>query len=142
MIEKLTNIWIAVHVKDYRYSLIRNDLTRNKAVNVTLFVFLFISTLLMSTGFLVIQRLAGSGDQIMDLANPPHFLQMHVGEFDRDRVEDFITDTGLISKFQIQDMANIEGVNISYVRRDGTRGNLADSLLDNYFVKQNESFDY
>lgn len=77
-------------MKDYTLSLIKNDLVRNKAVNITLFVFLFISTLLMATGFLVIQRLSGSVDQIMNIASPPHFLQMHVGEFDRDRVEDLI----------------------------------------------------
>lgn len=129
-------------MKNYTYSLIRNDLIRNKAVNLTLFVFLFISALLMATGFLVISRLSGSVDQIMALTEPPHYLQMHVGEFDRERVEELITDTGLVKEQQIQDMANIEGINIDYVRQDGTRGNLADSLLDNYFVKQNESFDY
>lgn len=67
---------------------------------------------------------------------------MHVGEFDRDRVEDLITITGLVSKYQVQDMANIEGINIAYIRQDGSRGNFSDSLLDNYFVKQNASFDY
>lgn len=129
-------------MKDYTYSLIRNDLVRNKAVNLTLFVFLFISALLMATGSLVIQRLSGSVDQIMDLTDPPHFLQMHVGDFDRDRVEDLVMETGLVSQYQIQDMANIEGINIAYTRQDGTRGNLSDSLLDNYFVQQNEKFDY
>lgn len=129
-------------MKDYTYSLIRNDTVRNKAVNLTLFVFLFLSALLMATGSLVIQRLAGSVDQIMEIAHPPHFLQMHVGEYDRNQVEDLIRGTGLVEQFQIQDMANLEGINIAYVKADGTRGDLSDSLLDNYFVKQNESFDY
>ncbi len=129
-------------LKNYKYSLIRNDFVRNKAINLTLFVFLFISALLMATGVLVIQRLSGSVDQIMDVTNPPHFLQMHVGEFEREQVEDFVLGTGLVSQYQVQDMANIEGIHISYIKQDDTRGNLADSLLDNYFVKQNESFDY
>lgn len=126
----------------YQFSLLKNDLKRNKAINFTLFFFLFLSALLMATGASVIERLSGSLDQIMDIAQPPHFLQMHVGEIDEEKIASFADQQEEVESFEIQDMANIEGSNIKFIKKDGTKGNFSDSLLDNYFVVQNKKFDY
>ncbi len=123
-------------------SLVINDFKRNKAINVTLFLFLLISALLMATGALVIERLTGSLDQIFDIAQPPHFMQMHVGTLDPEAINDFAVDTGMVKSIAIQDMVNIEGVNIAFERQDKTTSSLSDSMMDNYFIEQNKSFDY
>jgi putative ABC transport system permease protein len=123
-------------------SLVVNDLKRNKAINMTLFLFLFISALLMATGALVIERLSGSLDQIFEIAQPPHFMQMHVGPIDRDGIERFAAGTGMVKAVEIQDMVNVEGLNIVFERKDLSVVSLSDSMMDNYFITQNKTFDY
>lgn len=123
-------------------SLLSSDLRRNKAVNLTLLLFMFLSAVLMASGMLVIDRLSGSLDRIFAVAKPPHFLQMHVGPVDRDAVQRFADRTGGVEAVQVQDMANIDGTQITFARVDGSTGSLGDSLLDNYFVAQNPSFDF
>lgn len=119
-----------------------NDLRRNKVVNSALFLFLLIAALLMATGVLMIERLTGALDQMYEIAKPPHFLQMHVGEYDRGQIQAFADDTQLVETMQVQEMVNIEGVSISLTRDDRSYDTLSDSMLDNYFVTQNESFDF
>ena len=80
-------------------SIVFNDLKRNKAVNVTLFLFIFISALLMSTGVLVINRLSGSIEQIFEIAKPPHYLQMHIGEINQSDIASFFKQTGMVADF-------------------------------------------
>lgn len=123
-------------------SLLLNDLKRNKAMNVTLFLFIFISALLMATGVMAIERLSGSLEQIYSIAQPPHYLQMHVGDIDREAIDSFARESGLVTDYEIQDMVNIDGVSIAFTKADGSQGSLSGSLLDNYFVVQNERFDY
>lgn len=122
--------------------LIAADIKRNKTVNIALFSFILISALLMATGVLTIERLSGALDQIFDVAKPPHFLQMHVGDYDQTIIAQFAEQTGMVQSHEIQDMVNIEGVNIKIAKTDGTTSSLSDSLLDNYFVDQNANFDY
>lgn len=121
---------------------ILNDLRRNKAINTALFLFLLLSALLMSTGVLVIGRLSGAIEQIMAIAQPPHFMQMHIGDFNREAIHDFAQKTPGVKATQITDMVNIEGANLTFTRQDGTSVTLSDSLLDNYFIAQNPSFDF
>lgn len=121
---------------------ILNDLRRNKAINTALFLFLLLSALLMSTGVLVIGRLSGAIEQIMAIAQPPHFMQMHIGDFNREAIHDFARKTPGVKATQITDMVNIEGANLTFTRQDGTSVTLSDSLLDNYFIAQNPSFDF
>ena len=123
-------------------SMIRNDLRKNKGINLTLFLFIFFSALLMSTGVLVINRLTGALDEMNKIAKPPHYLQMHVGDFDEEAVKTFAEETLLVDQSQFQSMFNMDGVNISFERSDHSTGSFSDSRLDNYFVTQNPDFDF
>ncbi len=123
-------------------SLIRNDLKRNKVINATLFLFLLIAALLLSTGVLVIERLSGALDNVMEIAKPPHFMQMHIGEFDQMAIESLARKSTLVKQTQITAMVNIEGANMTFRRANGTEVRLSDSLLDNYFIAQNKHFDF
>ena len=124
------------------WSLLRNDLRRNSAINLVLFAFLFSSAILMASGVAVIERLSGSLDEIFAVAQPPHFLQMHIGPVDHAAVNEFANGAGLVESSQVQPMATVSGTDIHFTRADGSSGSFSDSLLDNYFVAQNPNFDF
>ncbi len=128
--------------KNVSFSLFKNDVKRNPLVNAILFLFLFFSALLMATGVLVTERLSGSLDELMNIAQPPHFLQMHVGEINKESLDAFVASSDVIEAMQIQPMVQIDGVCIAFKRADGSVGSMGDSMIDNYFVMQNNAFDY
>ncbi len=130
-------------MKDNIYlTLILSDFKKNKLLNSILFLFIFIATLLMSTGVLILERVSGSLDEIFETAKPPHYLQMHIGDINEYEINNFLNETSAVEKMQIQNMVNIEGVNIFYEKNNGETNSFSDSLLDNYFVVQNSEFDY
>ncbi|HHX37224.1 MAG TPA: ABC transporter permease, partial [Clostridiaceae bacterium] len=124
------------------FRLLKNDFKKNVLVNLTLFLFLFLSATLAAGGALVIERLSGSLEEIMTIARPPHFLQMHVGKIDNKALDDWMIQQSDLIAYQVQDMMLIDGVNIDFYTREGRNGSFADSMLDHYFVTQNRDFDY
>lgn len=120
----------------------RNDLKRNWVINGAIFIFLLFSAMLISTGVLVFERMHAAMEQMMNMAKPPHFLQMHVGDINEEKVASFSAKTEMVKSMQIQKMVNIEGANIVFTGQKETNVSLEDSLLDNYFVVQNKDFDY
>lgn len=115
---------------------IARDLKANKTVNITLFLFVCLSAWLMASGALVIERLTGALDHIEQIAAPPHYLQMHIGDYDEKAIKAFADETGMVEHVAIQKMFNVDGVNIIH------ETSFSDSLLDNYFVIQNDTFDF
>lgn len=120
-----------------------NDLIRNRGVNLALLLILTMSAFLMSTGAVVMERLVGSVDALMEQAQPPHFLQMHKGELNPDALSAFATQHQEIESWLIEDMLGFDGAAISWSQpATGTSGDLSDSRIDNLFVTQNDSFDF
>ncbi|MFV0434934.1 MAG: FtsX-like permease family protein [Leucobacter sp.] len=129
------------------------DLKSNRAVAVALTVVLILSAFLMATGAMVMERLTGSVDRLFEEAKPPHFLQMHVGDYDPDALEHFAAEHPEIDAWVIEEMLGFDGAAISWrtaagsaapadeVGDSGDSGDLADSLIDNLFVTQNAEFD-
>ncbi len=120
-----------------------NDLVRNKGVNAALLVVLTLSAFLMATGAMVMERLIGSVDQLFEQAQPPHYLQMHKGEYDAAALDQFAADNPEIATWLIEDMLGYDSAAISWDRPStGESGDLAESLIDNLFVSQNQEFDF
>lgn len=120
-----------------------NDLVKNKGVNIALLTILVLSAFLTATGSMVMERLVGSVSQLFDEAKPPHFLQMHVGEYDAAELERFAAEHPEIDSWLIEDMLGYDSAAIAWQRPDtGESGDLSDSLIDNLFVTQNEDFDF
>ncbi|MCQ9367227.1 ABC transporter permease [Brevibacterium sp. 91QC2O2] len=119
-----------------------NDLRRNRGVTIVLLIVLVVSAFLMASGALVMERLGGSVGRLSAAARPPHFLQMHQGEYDRRALDDFAAAHPEIADWQIEQMAGFDGQQITWTR-PGTesRGDLSESLIDNLFVKQSAGFD-
>lgn len=119
-----------------------NDLRRNRGVTIVLLIVLVLSAFLMASGALVMERLGGSVGRLSAAARPPHFLQMHQGEYDRRALDDFAAAHPEIADWQIEQMAGFDGQQITWTR-PGTesRGDLSESLIDNLFVEQSAGFD-
>lgn len=124
----------------WRY--IRNDLVSNKVVTIALTVIIALSALLMATGAMVTERLIGSVDRLFSQAMPPHFLQMHKGDYDRSALDAFAADQPGIESWFVEEMVGFDSAAIGW-RRPGTgeSGDLSSSLIDNLFVTQSPEFD-
>ncbi|WP_025273140.1 FtsX-like permease family protein [Haloglycomyces albus] len=125
----------------FRY--IFNDLIKNKGVNLSLMVILILSAFLMATGSMVMERLIGSVNQLFDEAEPPHYLQMHKGDYDPAALERFADEHPEIDSWLIEDMIGIDSAAIAWERPSTDEsGDMSESLIDNLFVTQNWDFDF
>ncbi len=121
----------------------RNDLRRNKGVNLALAVVLVLSAFLMATGAMVMERMVGSVNQLFAEAKPPHFLQMHKGDYDQTALEGFAAEHAEIDAWLVEEMIGFDSPNLSWSRASTNEsGDFSDSLIDNLFVTQNDEFDY
>lgn len=124
-----------------RYS--RNDLKRNWGVNTALMAILVLSAFLMATGCMVMERLLGGINQLFEEAKPPHFLQMHTGDYDPKALDDFAATHPEIDSWFIEDMVGYDSSSLTWSRSStGESGSLAASLIDNLFITQNKKFDH
>lgn len=119
--------------------LLLNDLKRNQIIAITLFLFIWLASLLMCSAAGIVVHLGSSLNYFFDRADPPHFLQMHVGEIDQERLNNFIEQTDMVESQQILTMLNIDVVNLLI----SPNGELEHgSVMDNLFVTQNKDFDF
>lgn len=119
------------------YRAIRNDFLRNPAITLTTMIFVAAAALLVALAAILIVNLAGAIDTLMLRAETPHFMQMHTGALDMARLTDFVAQRDEIAEFQVLEFLNIDGARIVF-----PGGSLADSVQDNGFVVQSETFDY
>ncbi|QVK18200.1 FtsX-like permease family protein [Mycoplasmatota bacterium] len=118
--------------------ILKKDFFRNKVIAIALFIFIMISSLLVSSGTNVITELFGSIDNLFDKAKIPHFVQMHSGDIDESKINTFVSENDLIEDHQIVEMIAVDGRDIFFKDILTTDDN---SVMDNYFIKQNNSFD-
>ncbi|GAA1848865.1 ABC transporter permease [Myceligenerans crystallogenes] len=120
-----------------------NDLTKNKGINAALIVILILSAFLMATGSMVIERMAGAVGGLFEQAKPPHFLQMHKGEYDTAALEAFAAEHDEIDSWLVTEMLGYESNALSWERPEtGESGDLSQNRFDNLFVTQNDEFDF
>lgn len=112
---------------------------RNKVITIALFVFIMISSLLVSSSSSVIIELFGSMDNLFETSNIPHFVQMHSGEIDKALIDTFADESDLVQDHQITEMLVIAGSDTFYGNSKTADKN---SVMDNGFIKQNGSFDF
>lgn len=122
-------------------SIIKKDFMRNKSINITLLLFIVLAAFLMSVGTMIIIQLFGSIDSMYEIAKPPHFLQMHMGDLDQKEINKFAESVDYVKDWQTVEMVNIYGGNIWVTKSDGTSFSMSDSLLDIGLVKQNQQYD-
>lgn len=118
-------------------NLIKNDIKNSKLISLTIAIFIFISALLMSIATSLFVNLFFSMGSLFEKAKTPHFMQMHSGDIDILRLENFIKDNPVIEDYQISQFLNISGAKISLSENE-----LSHSVQDNGFTVQNEKFDF
>jgi len=116
---------------------IRNDILKSKAITITTMMFVAAATMLVSLAAILVVNLSGAIDTLMMRAKTPHFMQMHSGELNNERLNAFAEQHEAVLDFQTVEFLNIDGAQIVF------GGNsLADSVQDNGFSVQNEKFDF
>jgi putative ABC transport system permease protein len=119
------------------YRIIRNDMLKSKLITLTTMIFVAAAAMLVSLAAILVVNLSGALDNLMTQAKTPHFMQMHSGEVDRERLVAFAEEHSNVEEFQVVEFNNIDGSQI--ILGDNSLGN---SLQDNGLSVQNERFDY
>lgn len=115
---------------------------KNKVIHLTLLLFIILSAFLMTVGTFIMLQTSGSMENIFSIAKPPHFLQMHTGDLDQEKIKQFADNTDYVSESEIVEMVNVDGANIWYQKEGSKAVSMAENMLDNGFVKQTKHFDY
>src|SRR5690554_3035611 len=120
--------------------IVKNDLKRNKMINLTLLLFIMFSAVLAVLAVMTAVQTFTSISNLYKTAQPPHFLMMHKGDINENEIEQFMTANDDVTDFQIVKMINIYGENLTVIGNEDSY-NLSDIQLDVSFVKQNEERD-
>src|SRR6056297_824417 len=116
---------------------IRNDVLRSKAVTLTTMAFVAAAAMLVSLAAILVVNLSGAIDTMMTRAKTPHFMQMHAGDLDRERLAAFAERRDDVADYQVLEFLNFDGA--EFVFGDGS---LAGSVQDNGLTVQSALFDY
>ncbi len=109
----------------------------NKLVNISILLFIGITAFSLSAVFLLVTSLFTSIDNLMIKAKTPDYLQMHQGEIDRLKLNEFATNSKYVADFQCLEFVNFEGEKIII---NGL--SQEDSVQDKAIVHQSDKFDY
>ena len=117
--------------------IIRNDIRRSKLITATIAIFIVLAALLTSLASSLSIDLIGAIDNFMLQAKTPHYMQMHSGDVNLDRLAEFAASQKNVEDYQVSEFLNIEGAEI--VIGENT---LAGSVQDNGLTVQNSRFDF
>lgn len=117
--------------------IIWNDFLRSKIISLTTIIFVAAAALLVSLAAMLAVNLSGALDTLMKEAKTPHFMQMHSGDIDLERLEAFAEKNSNVEEYQVLGFLNIDGTQI--ILGDTS---LTNSVQDNGFSVQSEKFDF
>ena len=117
----------------------KNDFKRNRTGNIALILFMTLSVTLVVAATIVVVQLTTSMTEMYKVAKPPHFLQMHKGNIDQKRIDDFNSSYDGVTAWQTSPMINVYSSDLNIYGKDSF--SLSDSRLDISLVKQNENYD-
>lgn len=117
--------------------LIFNDIKNHKLLSASTVLFMTASTMLFSLAAMLFVTLSGSVDRLMETAVCPDFLQMHSGNIEPGKIDEFAKTNPSVADYQISGFLNIDN-SIIYLGDN----NLSDSTQDNGLCIQNDRFDY
>lgn len=117
--------------------IIINDIKNSKLVTLVTLLIVSLSSMLVSLAMILGFNLFGSIDTLMINAKTPHFMQMHSGYINMNRLNGFAKNNDLVDKYQVLNFLNIDGANIVINNKS-----LSNNVQDNGFSIQSETFDY
>ncbi|WP_058302928.1 ABC transporter permease [Gorillibacterium timonense] len=119
------------------YRIIRNDIWKSKAVTLTTLLFVAAAAMLVSLAAVLIVNVSGSIDTLMTKAKTPHFMQMHSGVLDTERLEAFAEQQSNVEDYQSLSFLNMDGSQIVINGKS-----FADNVQDNGLSTQSQRFDF
>ncbi|MDF2532156.1 MAG: hypothetical protein K0Q65_1737 [Clostridia bacterium] len=120
--------------------IVKNDFIRNKVINLALFLFMMFSASLAVLSVLMAVQTFNSISELYKTAQPPHFVQMHKGEINQEKINKFMSENELVTYWQTDTMIDVYGESLTVVGKENTY-NLSDCRLDIGLVKQNKTKD-
>lgn len=120
--------------------MLKNDIKRNKVINLALLLFMMFSAVLAVLSAVMAVQTFTSISQLYKKAQPPHFLMMHKGDINQGAIDKFMSGYKGVTYWQTDTMIDIYGENLTVKGGEGTY-NLSDCRLDIGLVKQNEEKD-
>lgn len=118
--------------------IIKNDIKKSKLITVTITAFILLAALLTALAAALIVNLFGAIDNLMLEAKTPHFMQMHSGDMDMERLENFADTQSNVEMFQVLEFLNIEGAEI-IIGDNSLAGSVQDNGLS---VQSDNKFDF
>ena len=119
--------------------MVKKDFLRNKAAIMTLFLFIFLSSLFASAGSFMAAGLTGAVKHLFEKSKVPHFVQMNSGEIDKAAVSRFVSESLYVKEVQIVEMISMGSRNILFNGKEETGQN---DIMDISLVRQNKDFDF
>ncbi len=117
--------------------MIINDIKANKLVSAATCIFMAVTAMLLGLSILLYASLADSIDSLMTEAKTPDFLQMHTGELDMDRLNDFTHQREDVEAMQVCTFLNLQNSQISIGNES-----FENNMQDNGLSCQSSLFDY
>lgn len=117
--------------------IIKNDVRDSKLITIIATLFITVAALLVALATILSVNLAGSIDTLMEKSQSPHYMQMHTGEVNRERLAKFVEANGNVATYEVAEFLNLNGSDIELGDH-----NLADSVEDNGLAVQSKNLDY
>lgn len=117
--------------------IIKNDVRESKLITIITTLFITVAALLVALATILSVNLAGSIDTLMEKSQSPHYMQMHTGEVNRERLAKFVEANGNVATYEVAEFLNLNGSDIELGDH-----RLADSVEDNGLAVQSKNLDY
>lgn len=117
--------------------IIKNDVLESKLITITTTLFITVSAVLVALATMLTLNLVSSIDTLMEKAESPHYMQMHAGKLNEDRLEKFVRKNKNVQAYEATKFLNIDGSKVQIENYS-----FVESVEDIGVSVQNENLDY
>lgn len=110
---------------------------KDKFSTISFTAFVSISITMISLTVMLFINLTTAIDHLMDIAKTPDFFQMHTGDIDKNKLQDFALNKEEVADYQITRFLNLDNSTLKLGEKS-----LLDSTQDNGISVQGDRFDY
>ena len=115
------------------------DIRRNKAIHLTLCLFILLAALLVAGAFCIIAEQMGAMSAFFEKAKVLHYMQMVTGEVDQQAIDAFSAENEVI---EAQQTLPLLGIDNSLIYYGDNPDPYTGSVMENLFVTQSPLFDF
>lgn len=94
--------------------LVRSNLSRNRVVSASMVAFLALASALLASALILGLAVVGTVDGFMESARTPHFMQMHQGPVNEERLASFAASRPEVVAFEVIDYLNVQNAQLRF----------------------------